>query len=301
MRIAMPADHGPCITMASGLAAEIEGLRRVLRRGGPYLLGQWTAEINHVDSCDCDEDDEDVGENCMLNSDWSYAVLADGGSFAPRLIARLPRRPPPSCEDDVHAAALSTYQCCPGPRPDDGARLIAAERQRQIEVEGYAPADDCETNADGELLTAASCYLDDVRTMGGLSARGIPERWPWGATHWKPTLGLDEVTVEATVRQLAKAGALIAAEIDRLLVEMAVPTVPSFLAWCSFCHETTSVESSDARAKWVTAHQLTGPEHGLIVVSEFYDGGSVDLGLLREMPSDRGFQMTVEEWPEEER
>lgn len=85
----------------------------------------------------------------------------------------------------------------------EGIKLIAAERQRQIEQEGWTPEHD-DQHAPGELLAAAICYA--ICCLNGSSAK--PPLWPWGAAWWKP---------KAPVRNLTKAGALIAAEIDRLL------------------------------------------------------------------------------------
>ena len=39
----------------------------------------------------------------------------------------------------------------------EGIRLIAAERQRQVDVEGWTPAHDDEHD-EGELAIAAACY-----------------------------------------------------------------------------------------------------------------------------------------------
>ena len=86
-----------------------------------------------------------------------------------------------------------------------GAALIAAERERQISVEGWSAAHDAQYT-DQELPKAAMCYAlghgpchDDEEP---------PHPWPWPAEWWKPT---------TPIRDLAKAGALIAAEIDRRL------------------------------------------------------------------------------------
>jgi hypothetical protein len=86
--------------------------------------------------------------------------------------------------------------------PVSGLGLIAAERQRQIEEEGFAPSVD-DDYEDQELLEAAVCY-----------AYARPDappslRWPWPGTWWKPS--------EDCLRNLAKAGALIAAEMDRII------------------------------------------------------------------------------------
>jgi len=84
---------------------------------------------------------------------------------------------------------------------------IAAERQRQIEAEGWTPEhDDQHTNS--EMAFAASCYAYEA----GLSPsdRGIdnpPPDWPWDEKWWKPT---------DRRRDLVKSGALIVAEIERI-------------------------------------------------------------------------------------
>lgn len=98
-------------------------------------------------------------------------------------------------------------------RPLDGVARIAAERRRQVEREGWTPAHDDE-HGDGSLPEVAACYalaaLDRAR---GLQVVGLPPRgtWPasWHPSWWKPS--------DDPVRSLEKAGALIAAEIDRLL------------------------------------------------------------------------------------
>ncbi|MFV0587517.1 hypothetical protein [Bacteroides reticulotermitis] len=85
-----------------------------------------------------------------------------------------------------------------------GIELIADERNRQIEVEGWTLAHDNE-HAIGELANAASCYamIPDLRPSSL-----PPAHWPW-LDWWKPT-------PSDRIKELAKAGALIAAEIDRL-------------------------------------------------------------------------------------
>lgn len=95
------------------------------------------------------------------------------------------------------------------PVPPTGVGLIAAERERQREVARYTDAhDDAENNY--ELSRAACCYAQ-VGHGGPYSHPNHlepPDSWPWG-DGWKPSAD--------QVRNLTKAGALIAAEIDRLL------------------------------------------------------------------------------------
>lgn len=88
-----------------------------------------------------------------------------------------------------------------------GAQLIQAERVRQIRVEGYRAEGD-DRYVDQQLVGAAVCY---ARTSGPITFKGhpiSPIEWPWHTSYWKPSKDL--------IRNLTKAGALIAAEIDRL-------------------------------------------------------------------------------------
>lgn len=104
-----------------------------------------------------------------------------------------------------------------------GAELIAAERQRQVEKEGWTPEHD-DTHDHDELALAAAVYaLPDRRRSyrrrcsswpfppdRGDTTWTEPAHWPWSGDDFKPT-------PDDRVRELVKAGALIAAEIDRLL------------------------------------------------------------------------------------
>jgi len=94
----------------------------------------------------------------------------------------------------------------------NGIELIAAERQRQIGKKGWSREHD-DWHIAGELTDAAECYLHHANMLEQLikpsyNMNGAPSEWPWQACWWKPS---DDV-----VRNLVKAGALIAAEIDRL-------------------------------------------------------------------------------------
>lgn len=98
-----------------------------------------------------------------------------------------------------------------------GLALIAAERQRQVEVEGWTPEHDDEH--DGyELAAAAGCYAltaampDDMRDNMRTHGPAAPP-WPWARTWWKPGADNSEASRK---RELVKAGALIVAELDRL-------------------------------------------------------------------------------------
>lgn len=98
-----------------------------------------------------------------------------------------------------------------------GAELIAAERKRQVEVERWTPTHDAE-HIHGQLAKAAACYAagEPIFRQESLCINGDPRLpvvhmlnvWPWMPVWYKPK---DELS------DLVRAGALIAAEIDRLL------------------------------------------------------------------------------------
>jgi len=81
-----------------------------------------------------------------------------------------------------------------------GVTLIAIERRRQIE-KGYTPELD-DSHEDGVLSRAAICYIE----ASFWRCKKI-SRWPWSKSYWKP---------KDKLSNLVRAGAFIAAEIDRL-------------------------------------------------------------------------------------
>lgn len=89
-----------------------------------------------------------------------------------------------------------------------GTYRIAVERdgQKQRWSSQHDDRHDC-----GELVAAAICYART--TVYGADARESahfePRGWPWSREEWKPD-------PEDPIRNLVRAGALIAAEIDRL-------------------------------------------------------------------------------------
>lgn len=97
-----------------------------------------------------------------------------------------------------------------------GTDLIKRERDRQVIEEGWSYEHDDE-HIKGELAQAAACYAwPPMRPVF------VKTAFPWDRQrYWKPELfGIganDTEKREARIRVLVKAGALIAAEIDRLL------------------------------------------------------------------------------------
>ena len=98
-----------------------------------------------------------------------------------------------------------------------GIELIAEERQRQIEVEGYTEQHDSNHKV-SEFISAAGSYahsavmyaLKEEGATNDALTNGIPflkKSFVWGYDAFKPT---------GCLKDLIKAGALIAAAIDRL-------------------------------------------------------------------------------------
>jgi len=119
----------------------------------------------------------------------------------------------------------------------NGIDLIAVERTRQIESEGYSISEDLKKYGNDELLRAAVVYAMpfDIReaelipcSEGSNHEATIKTfkqlLWPWDEKYWKPS--------SDRKRDLVKAGALIAAEIDRMLL---ASSINELLKPCPFC------------------------------------------------------------------
>lgn len=85
-----------------------------------------------------------------------------------------------------------------------GVDIIADERRSQMEDYGWSVEHDIEVNQNGELALAAIAYAKPNKSGG------VEPEFPWHEDWWKPS-------PDDRIKELAKAGALIAAEIDRLL------------------------------------------------------------------------------------
>lgn len=95
-----------------------------------------------------------------------------------------------------------------------GIELIAEERQRQIEKEGWTLEHDIFEHRHGQLIDAAVSYAlteEERKKLCHLVKvdEEVPPIWPFEKEHWKPC-------PNDRIKELVKAGALIAAEIDRL-------------------------------------------------------------------------------------
>lgn len=90
----------------------------------------------------------------------------------------------------------------PDKTKEAGAELIAKERERQVNVEGFDREHD-HSHVYEELVLAALAYAHHAIGEGSFSALLV---WPWDEQYFKP---------KDPLRDLTRAGALIAAAIDR--------------------------------------------------------------------------------------
>lgn len=107
-----------------------------------------------------------------------------------------------------------------------GVEWIALERARQVEKEGYDQRHD-DGHSYRDLVAAAICYAEHAYQRGWLIERPetfgprdpeeaaaeyvgepVPSEWPWNDEYWKP---------KDPRRDLVRAGALIAAALDRMV------------------------------------------------------------------------------------
>lgn len=120
--------------------------------------------------------------------------------------------------DALADAILSLLQ--PDPQTE-AVQDVLAERQRQIEKEGWSHWHDDQHHDDFELARAAGCYALNVANCAQIEERKerylannpatmfvkAPRFWPWLSKWWKP---------KNPRRDLVRAAALIIAEIERL-------------------------------------------------------------------------------------
>lgn len=89
----------------------------------------------------------------------------------------------------------------------NGILLVTKERMRQVYEEGYSFLHD-DTETAHQLSDAAIVYACPAPMR-----HEVMHFWPWDKECFKPD---ETYTIDGRIRELAKAGALICAEIDRL-------------------------------------------------------------------------------------
>lgn len=133
-----------------------------------------------------------VGQTVQVAPDGTAAVFPRGGFVA--------------CSWNCLAVLAALRAGTDG----DAAVQVVAERERQVTAEGWTPEHD-DSHPQGQLALAGVCYAAeyvDMEAWGRFADTGRPTQWPWDPEWWKP---------KNPERDLIRAGALIAAEADRLV------------------------------------------------------------------------------------
>ena len=144
--------------------------------------------------------------------DWINDVVRD--------VCELPDRDSPAGRADMMLVTVNELQdiierhapSAPGtPEAPQTAAAhdVLAERQRQMEAEGWTPVHD-DHHDNGQMAVAAGYYAlasgyPHERDIG--LGRRTPSYWPWAPEWWKPRTKREN---------LVRAGALVLAEIERL-------------------------------------------------------------------------------------
>jgi hypothetical protein len=130
---------------------------------------------------------------------------------------------PTSTMDAAKAAGAGVVQKDVG--ESEGAQMIVAERRRQRAVEGWTAKHDDE-HTDRSLAMVCALYASPIPLYEMTGGRGSfhfvdpwPESWSgeWDRRRFNADGSHKKLTLDEMVCDLAKAGALAAAEIDRLL------------------------------------------------------------------------------------
>lgn len=146
-----------------------------------------------------------------------YDAAVVGADAALAIIRSALTTASPSEGTEIHPKMCRCLDCMAPKSPpasdwDAGAIAeIAAERKRQIEVEGWTAEHD-DSHDEGEMAMAASIYAYYATKSGGIRQGAKAHsagaaNWPWGAEWFK---------LKTPRRDLIRAAALIVAEIERL-------------------------------------------------------------------------------------
>lgn len=146
-------------------------------------------------------------EHGQLDGPLGEAIAEEAGNYslefvtpeqiAQGFVAWLNRQPPATPEPQQEVGA-----------DRDGAEMILAERRRQVAYDGEDwTLEHDDTHDQGELVAAAIIYANPPLGSGWAPEDEAPDGWPWEPESYKPK---DQIS------NLVRAGALIAAEIDRL-------------------------------------------------------------------------------------
>ncbi|USE79028.1 hypothetical protein NDR89_20540 [Cupriavidus gilardii] len=163
-----------------------------------------TGQEQHNDSCDFVNGVGDAKCNCGYPAATGAQGLTRERALLREALLWIDGTPDPTAVSLCADIRAILAQAMPSAL-SAAARDVLAERQRQIEAEGWTPEHDDEHD-DNQLAMAAAWYATPPFVRHALDEKGLGF-WPWAQEWWKPA---------DRRRNLEKAGALVIAEIERL-------------------------------------------------------------------------------------
>ena len=192
----LPSDLSPMDVVKRSVGAFQEVQARA-ERGPP--CGECEGEGGDSETC-CGK-----GYGDVTTYSWTCETCGGSGSELDAL-----KREVQALKADIQNREVNARESVTRTQGSRAIQAIAAERQRQVEQEGWGHTHD-DQHSQGDLAAAASCYALSAAAYGLDQSCQIPLRvpdiWPWHADWWKP---------KSKRRDLERAGALIVAELERL-------------------------------------------------------------------------------------
>ncbi|WP_225547268.1 hypothetical protein [Chromobacterium violaceum] len=178
--------------------AKLKSRKQMERDIPPGMRGWWFdvsagCELRLRQATQSDVDRCTLADKASSNPDDYMCEIFERGSLVSKIAIEFM-----NAERNVFVAAPQPAQQIPSVIEE-----IAAERRRQIEVEGWTPEHD-DQHRDYTLAGAAGCYA--MHTLA-FPAGDPPQPWPWDKSWWKPS--------PDKRRNWIKAAALLVAAIER--------------------------------------------------------------------------------------
>lgn len=193
----------------------------------------YACKCSDMDECDlnpsfdgCDKlqtsEPDEVFHTCKGCMDLYKAFFCGGGRIVNGIVSGIVAHfdtegTDPCCFDGLTPEALEVLDRAVLPRLPGyrswGADMIRCERQRQVDEEGWSVEHDAREHSDGDLARNAAYYAYPDANLVNQDHLKI------GSAFLRPAITFGYKQNKPRIKQLVIAGALIAAEIDRLQYE----------------------------------------------------------------------------------
>lgn len=137
--------RGPLLIHAAARKPTVPGAHGWI---GRYNLGQWADPVQHADPCDCDHDEEQLGDRCAKTSGAQPALLNDEGAHGFSLATVLPLGAAVAVADLFDCLPMVRCHGRPGDDPvrhlsiDDHLGLMVCRDWQQLDATAQQPYGD---------------------------------------------------------------------------------------------------------------------------------------------------------------